>query len=221
MVIKPNANIGIGITNPATRLELKNPTPPSIGARNVLLRLSNTWDAINGALNEPTIIFDNGTVQTNTYSNFGWSMGAQVAGSSYFRIGRYEGTPSIHTELFKINNNGSVFIGTNLNYANSSNYKLVVQGKVLCEEVRVRLQSQGWPDYVFDKNYKLKPLQEVEKFIKENHHLPEMPSAKELDEKQGVEVSKMLTKQQQKIEELTLYLIELKKEIDHLKNNHK
>lgn len=218
MVIKPNANIGIGINNPATRLEVKNFSAPAIGSRNVLVRLSNSWDGNSGALNEPTLLFDNGQVQNSVYSNVGWAVGAKVAGDSYFRIGKYDGTPMTHKEFFRISDNGAVLIGTNLSYANNANYKLVVQGKILCEEVRVRLQSQGWPDYVFSKNYKLLPLTEVATFIDKHQHLPDMPSAQELEKNEGIAVSEMLTKQQQKIEELTLYLIALQKEVNDLKS---
>jgi hypothetical protein len=75
--------------------------------------------------------------------------------------------------------------------------------------------KQYAPDYVFAKNYTLKSLDEVEDFIKKNNHLPGIPSAKTI-ETNGLSVGEMQKMQMEKIEELTLYIIELKKEIEKL-----
>lgn len=107
-----------------------------------------------------------------------------------------------------------VAIGADLNTA--TGYKLAVSGKVICEELKVELKG-NWPDYVFANNYNLKPLHEVEDFISRNKHLPNIPSAKEV-EANGIEVGDMQKRLLEKIEELTLYIIELKKEVDDLKN---
>jgi hypothetical protein len=77
-----------------------------------------------------------------------------------------------------------------------------------------------WPDYVFAKEYKLMPLHEVEQHIKTNGHLPNMPSAA-IIEKDGIPMGDIIIRQQEKIEELTLHLIEIKKEIEALKVNQK
>ncbi|MNL17066.1 hypothetical protein D3C87_1381380 [compost metagenome] len=69
------------------------------------------------------------------------------------------------------------------------------------------------PDYVFAEDYKLKSLQEIEDYIKENKHLPEIPSAKEI-EKNGLMLAEMNMNLLKKIEEMTLYMIEMKKEIE-------
>ena len=95
-----------------------------------------------------------------------------------------------------------------------TNYKLFVKGGILAEEVRVNLQS-NWADYVFAKDYKLKSLAEVEAYIRDNGHLPNVPSAKQVKE-EGIELATMATIQQEKIEELTLYLIEQKKETERV-----
>lgn len=89
------------------------------------------------------------------------------------------------------------------------NYNLFVKGGILTEEVRVSLSST-WADYVFNKDYNLKSLQEVEQFINQNGHLPNVPSAKKIEE-EGIELGEMTKIQQEKIEELTLYLIEQNK----------
>jgi hypothetical protein len=73
-----------------------------------------------------------------------------------------------------------------------------------------------WPDYVFKKDYKLKSIKEVSSFVKQYGHLPGVPSAEEM-ETQGINTGEMLNLQMQKIEELTLYIIDLQKQIDALK----
>lgn len=95
-------------------------------------------------------------------------------------------------------------------------YKVVVDGKILSEEVRVQ-NSLGWPDYVFDKNYKLRSLKEVENFIKKYNHLPNIPSAKKI-EQEGIILGEMQTRMMEKIEELTLYILAQQKEIDQIKS---
>jgi len=74
----------------------------------------------------------------------------------------------------------------------------------------------NWPDYVFDNKYKLQSLDEVEKFIQQNNRLPGIPSAITL-ESGGLNIGEMQKLQMEKIEELTLYIIGLKKEIEQLK----
>jgi hypothetical protein len=77
-----------------------------------------------------------------------------------------------------------------------------------------------WSDKVFEKNYKLMPLREVAKFINQNHHLPNVPSAQEVVEK-GIKMDEMVSKLLEKVEELTLYTIQQQKEIDALKKEIK
>ncbi|MEO7311587.1 MAG: hypothetical protein ABIX01_14380 [Chitinophagaceae bacterium] len=109
---------------------------------------------------------------------------------------------------------GQLNLGATRN-ANDVSYKLNVGGKILAEEVRVNLQA-NWPDYVFAKNYKLPSLSDVEKYIDKNNHLPNVPAASEI-EKSGIALGQMQSKMMEKIEELTLYIIDLKKEVEVLK----
>jgi hypothetical protein len=114
--------------------------------------------------------------------------------------------------------NGNVGIGTS-----NPDQKLTVKGKIHAEEV-ILDANVPFPDYVFSPWYNLMPLKEVEKFVKENNHLPDIPSAGEVAEK-GLGLGEMQIKLLQKIEELTLHAIEqgkaieeLKKEINELKD---
>jgi trimeric autotransporter adhesin len=90
---------------------------------------------------------------------------------------------------------------------------LIVKGKMLSEEVNVKLQDSDWPDYVFQPNYKRMTLGEVEKFISINGHLPNVPSATEMA-KTGNNLGKTDVKLLEKVEELTLYLLDMKKAND-------
>ncbi|WP_052444761.1 hypothetical protein [Flammeovirga sp. OC4] len=94
-----------------------------------------------------------------------------------------------------------------LNTSNISGYQLSVGGKIRAEEVKV---YTGWADYVFEEGYDLKPLSEVEKYIQDYGHLPDIPSAKVVKD-EGVNLGESDAMLLRKIEELTLYIIELNK----------
>jgi hypothetical protein len=93
-----------------------------------------------------------------------------------------------------------------------SGYKLAVDGNAMFEEVKVQTSDQ-WPDYVFDNNYQLPDLESVKEFIELNGHLPEIPSAAEV-EKNGINLGTLNSKLLQKIEELTLYQIQLMERLE-------
>jgi len=94
-------------------------------------------------------------------------------------------------------------------------YKMAINGNVKAKELVI--ETTGWPDYVFSKNHQLPLLSDVEKFIHQHHHLPNIPTAADL-ETNGVAVGDMQKKMMEKIEELTLYLIEQQNEINDLKS---
>ena len=98
--------------------------------------------------------------------------------------------------------------------ATTGSHKLAVEGSIGAREIKV--EANGWSDFVFEKEYKLPTLEEVETHIKEKGHLKDIPSAKEV-EKNGFFLGKMDSKLLQKIEELTLYTIQQDKEIKELK----
>ena len=112
---------------------------------------------------------------------------------------------------------GNVGIGTPL-INNPNNYKLAVNGTIGAKSVTIETTSTAWPDYVFDSKYNLKSITELEAFLKTNKHLPNVPSACEV-ETNGYDVSTMNANLLEKIEELTLYVIEQQKQIQELKAN--
>lgn len=100
-------------------------------------------------------------------------------------------------------------------FVGAAAYELAVGGGIIAEEVLVRLQG-SWADYVFEKDYTLMPLADVEKFVEENNHLPGIASAKEVAEN-GLNLGEMQKAQMEKIEELYLHLIEMNKQMQALK----
>jgi hypothetical protein len=117
------------------------------------------------------------------------------------------------TDILQIK--GKTIIGNAAPTGTYNTYQLGVDGDIVAKKVIV--QTGNWADYVFDDNYNLATLDEVAAFIKENKHLPEIPSEKEILAN-GIDTGEMNRLLLQKVEELTLYLIEMKKEIETLKN---
>lgn len=85
-------------------------------------------------------------------------------------------------------------------------------GLLYAREVKVNLDA--WPDYVFDEGYQLMPLSELQQFIQKNNHLPNVPSACEMEES-GINVAKSNVMLMEKVEELTLYLLQMKEQLDN------
>jgi hypothetical protein len=116
----------------------------------------------------------------------------------------------------KLDVNGKVIIGTK-SYTGTGTDSVVmlsVDGAIVAEEVFVT--TTNWADYVFGKDYKLATINEVEEYIEENGHLKGIPSAQKIAENGGVSLSHTVVMQQEKIEELYLYIIELNKKVEKL-----
>jgi hypothetical protein len=146
----------------------------------------------------------------------GYKAGYKELGNNKLYIANSDTTqPLIYGEFDagKLVLNGKVGVSTStfpttVGTADVSNYKLFVKGGILTDELRIRT---GWADYVFSSDYNLKSLKEIENFIKENGHLPNVPSSRVI-ENEGLSVGEIVRIQQEKIEELTLHLIEQDKE---------
>jgi hypothetical protein len=112
------------------------------------------------------------------------------------------------TQMY-LKNGGNVGIGTT-----GPPYLLSVKGAIGAQEVNV-VNTSGWPDYVFEPTYHLQPLNEVAAYVKEHHHLPEIPSEAEVKEK-GISLGDMQARLLAKIEELTLHVIQADEKIREL-----
>ncbi|MFN7910281.1 MAG: hypothetical protein ACK5QC_00555 [Bacteroidota bacterium] len=122
---------------------------------------------------------------------------------------------------FVIKSDGKTYIGNQKPKVGGPhiNAMLAVDGKILAKEVFVNIHNSVWADYVFDKNYKLMSLTDVENFIKKEKHLPNIPS--EVDLKvNDLNIAEMQKLQMEKIEELYLYVIEQQKQINELKKEN-
>lgn len=118
------------------------------------------------------------------------------------------------TDAVYVDNEGNVGIGT----TNPGIYKLAVNGTIKTKEVVV--ETTGWSDFVFKEHYALMPLGQLEKYIKNNRHLPQIPSAEDVAVK-GINIGSMQSRLLQKIEELTLYMIALEKKTEEFEKENK
>ncbi|SHG83336.1 hypothetical protein SAMN04488109_2051 [Chryseolinea serpens] len=149
-----------------------------------------------------------GAIQIKTHS----AIGGPTA--RYIRLGLKDNL-GVFTSVLAIGDDGNVGIGTLLT-SNPNGYKLAVNGKIGAKEVQVENTSLTWSDYVFESDYKLMPLTEVDKFVKTYKHLPEVPSADDIKANGGHNLGEMDVLLLKKIEELTLHLIEQSAKIEKL-----
>lgn len=188
--------LGLGTLTPQNKLEITQGTAGNSGLRFTNLTATSTANASSGKV---LSVDANGNVVLEQ------SVGVPT---SYWDISTL-GTNNI------INNNlGGVIIGTGISNLPTTGYKLYVTDGIITEKLKIRLKA-SWPDYVFNNNYQLQPLTEIENYININKHLPGMQSAEDV-KKEGIEVGETNLLLLKKIEELTLYLIKADKEIKEL-----
>lgn len=190
-----NGNVGIGTSNPNHELTIQANNPALVIRDDVKDNSTNAarielLERAGGSYNGGAFLWWNG--KSNKLL-----IGTKINGDN--------------TNVLVINRaDNNVGIGTS---NPDSKYRLAVNGKIRAKEIVV---ETGWSDFVFEKGYNLKSLEEVETFIKKNGHLPDIPSAKDVEEN-GVKVGEMESKLLQKIEELTLYVIDLEKKVMQMK----
>jgi len=186
-------NIGIGVLSPAAKLHVYG------GSTASGLSLTNTG---HGLLL---------TSDTANYNRLYFEQLSATSGQRVFAVDNSAGVLSFKS----MNDGASAYVSNNiLNLTSAGNvgigiaspqYKLAVNGTIGAKEVIVT--STGWADYVFRSDYPLKPLKEVASYVKENGHLPEIPSSFEVQEN-GISLGEMQAKLLSKIEELTLHMIQ-------------
>ncbi len=219
MRITETGNIGMGTFSPISRLHLYE----NISGSTTLLTLEKYESDINNdsEINLDFIFSDgnnNGKPQAristvaNTDTSNGLGMEAEgTADIKFWTASANSNTSSLLSERMRITSLGNVGIGTT-----TPDMKLTVRGNIHAEEVKIDLSVPA-PDYVFKDDYNLRSIEQVEKFVKANSHLPEIPSAKEF-EQNGVMQAEMDMNLLKKIEELTLYTIQQEKKIKRLES---
>ncbi|EFK58569.1 hypothetical protein U0038_06450 [Sphingobacterium spiritivorum] len=199
VLLETNGKVGIGTDNPQQKLDVKG----HISADGSLISTVSDPD-IGGTLTlgNPAKTA-NGVAMYWRIFNMAGVYGNSLQFWAYDAIGCTTG--GLCTNRFTIMDNGNVGIGIT-----TPRDKLAVNGNIRAREIKV--ETNNWPDYVFEEDYKLTPLAEVETFIKANKHLPEVPSAREIEE-DGLSLGEMNKLMMKKIEELTLHLIEKDKQL--------
>jgi hypothetical protein len=192
MTITSNGNVGIGITNPAAKLNISG----------------------GSYTNDLTQFVTNSTLRIDV-ANPAISLGVGYSSTDNPTLQAFNNVSKVANNLLINPYGGNVAIGV----TDAKGYKLAVGGSMIAERVKVELKT-GWPDYVFEPEYALPALGEVEKFIKDNKHLPGIPAAGEV-EKEGLDVGEMNKQLLKKVEELTLYIIDLQHQINDLKKDKK
>ncbi|RKN82424.1 tail fiber protein [Ulvibacterium marinum] len=209
LTIKASGNIGVGTTAPSALLHVNNG--------------NNSYGTILANADESSFSLYAKTLTTSPNFVESFRLGLKYASHedngyiSFYRGGGtgggFLGLSTSGLERIRIASNGDVGIGTS-----TPDDKLTVKGRIHAEEVKVDLSVPG-PDYVFKEGYDLKSLKEVQEHIREKGHLPNIPSAQEMEEN-GVELGIMNMKLLEKIEELTLYMIDMNKRMELLEKEN-
>ncbi|WP_293299662.1 tail fiber protein [Allomuricauda sp.] len=189
-IVVTSGNLGIGTTNPDYSLDVNS-------SSFIIAKFGRLGSGGGAAIQIE-----------NAGSSGSWQFG--VGANKNLGINK---TNAVFGQQLTILENGNVGIGT----TNPNDWKLAVNGKIRAKEIKV---ETGWSDFVFEEEYDLPTLAEVENYIIEKGHLKDIPSAKEVKE-EGIYLGEMDSKLLQKIEELTLYTIQQQKEIEELRLQNK
>lgn len=195
-----NTTGSVHLTIAATpRFTLNSSGNVGIGTTTPVSRLS----VLQTGTTNPTFELTNTSKGPNiSYGHFG------ATGDWYLRSAANAGKVILQDQSAS----GTVAIGTTYVPAG---YKLAVSGKVICSELKVQLPA-AWPDYVFGEDYSLMSLTDLRNYVNANHHLPGIPSAEVVESNGGVEVGEMQRLLIEKVEELTLYILQQEEKIRNL-----
>lgn len=204
MNISTAGNIGIGTSLPQQMLHI-------VGGNILISRTSENRapGSANGSL-----FF--GDTATTSYPFGEWGIEYVNGETEVDGLNFWKPATGVHTTMnycLFLKDNGNVGIGTNNPQA-----KLAVNGEILAKSVRVNTSNTYWPDYVFSHDYNLLGIRELEQYVNKYKHLPNIPSAQDIETQGDIDLGTMNTLLLEKVEELTRYVIDLQKQIDELKN---
>lgn len=216
MRITGGGNIGINTQSPLMKLHVHN------GG----IMISGATPSYGG----PQLVF---TDNVSTTPNGQWAIeymstatGRPSAGLNFWKP--FGSTGGFKNYTLFLRNDGKVFMGATDDNADANfcvsaaagSYRLYVNGGILTTKIKVaNYCSTNWADYVFADDYQLMKLSELELYIRTHKHLPNIPSATEI-EQEGLDLAQMSALQMEKIEELTLYLIEMEKRMAQLQADY-
>ena len=211
--INPNGGkVGIGTASPKAKLDVGSML--AFGELGTVLARSYEGNTAGDGTFLGVRAYNTQPTNCNSFAIEHSFYGVKNNSINFFRGGGMSGgfitiNTNDNTEKVRINYDGNVAIGTTY----TGSYKLNVAGKINCTELHIN--ATKWADFVFDKDYNLRTLAEVETFISQNQHLPDVPSQAQVAN-EGISLGEMNAILLQKIEELTLYTIEQDKKIEKL-----
>lgn len=222
LTIDNAGNVGVGTTSPSAKFQVNSGSTSSFN--NAFMIKNSNGDTLFR-------MRDNGTVGIG-YNGFSYGRMLNIEGNGinlYYDQSTFGGSifPDVNNNMVLWSNSsgpgqnvvlqpswGQVTVGT---YTPAAGYKVSVKGKVMCEELKVQL-SGSWPDYVFDSKYALLPLDQLEKKVMEDKHLPGILPAHEVEASKGFEIGDMQKRLLEKVEELYRYVFELNRENKSLRS---
>lgn len=195
----------------SSRVEIKSAAPATSG-----LRFANLNSTATATANTTGKFLTVGTSGDVVLESLAAGLGNNLYNSNGSLTSNRTVSMADKTLVFDTDTNGRIYVGDNSPTfpTTSGNYRLYVEGGILAEKVKIALPSSAnWADYVFADDYQLMSLPEVEAYVKIHKHLPKVASSEELV-KSGLDISAMQASQMEKIEELTLHLIEQNKKLE-------
>lgn len=207
LVLGSNANVGIGTTAPTAKLEITSGVGGSSG-----LKLTNLTSASPANVNARKFLTVDATgmLVLANYANSGRLSATDTTASLW----------QLNGQIIQSTGDNAVVIGNTV-ARTPVGYRLFVEEGILTEKVKVAIKnSADWSDHVFSSGYRLRPLTEVENYIKSHRHLPGVPSADDVV-KEGIDVGKMDAKLLEKVEETMLYLMQVNKRLERLEKENR
>ncbi len=221
MRIDGSGNVGIGTSTPSSLFSIYNATSPAldirtIGSGGATGGITIGVASFSGAYSSVATPGD-AVIASRCGGSEDLILGVANVNNGAIRFTTNNSCNPGDVERMTILNNGNVGIGTTV----TNSCKLAVAGLIGAYEIRVVANGSAFPDYVFAKDYKLKNINEVGEYISKNKHLPNIPSAKEIEDNGGINLGEMQIKHLEKTEELYLYVLELNRKMEALQQENK